>query len=241
MKQSVGELPGAVDAFHKAMDLYRHEHYQKAQALFKDIVLNYPGSAVIDSAQFYLGMAQFQQENWIGAGDEFRKLVEQYPSSTLGGDAEYFQALCDYRQAPSYQLDQDLTNKAIQGFQRFLEEHPGHALTDSAYHYVGLSREKLAHKEYSAASLYVDLEEYASAILYADVVLSNYYDTDWAGPAQFVKARSYYQLKDWERAKRELQAYLDKYGSGKFAVRAREMLVACEQRLPEADAKPAPK
>jgi outer membrane protein assembly factor BamD len=230
-KQGAGREPlGVNDAWSKAKNLYARERYLRAQEILRDIVLNYSGTSIIDSAQFYLGMTSFQLEDYLVAADHFHKLVEQYPSSTLGGDAVYYEARCYYEQAPSYKLDQTLTTKALQGFQRFLEDYIGHALTDSGYKYLGLCREKLAHKEYAASALYYDLGEYASGILYADVVLSNYYDTSFAGPAQFIKGRCYFALKDWDRARHELQTYLDKNPSGRFVLRARQLLSLAANR-----------
>lgn len=231
-KQSSGEQPVGPDvAWQKAKNLFAREKYLKAQQVLKDITLNYPGAAIIDSVQFLLGRTTYEIGEYLTAADQFHKMVEQYPQSAVGGDAEYWEARSYFEQAPQYQLDQEHTTKAMQGFQRFLEEHPQHALADSAYRYLSLCRDKLARKEYAAARLYYDLGEYASAVLYADVVLANYYDTSWAGPSQFLKGRSFYQLEDWGRAQKELQTYVDKYPNGQFALRAREMLAAADKRL----------
>jgi outer membrane protein assembly factor BamD len=240
-KQSSGELIAGPDvAWQKAKNLFAHEHYLKAQQVLKDITLNYPGSAIIDSVQFLLGRTSFEMNQYVTAADQFHKLVEQYPQSTVGGDAEYWEARSYYEMAPNYQLDQDNTDKAVQGFQRFFEDHPQHALTDSAYKYLGLCRDKLAHKVYAAAKLYYDLDEFASAVLYADVVLSNYYDTSWADPAQFLKARSFFDLPDWERARKELQTYIEKYPQGQSTGKAKEMLAVADRHVTTAGGSVAP-
>jgi outer membrane protein assembly factor BamD len=214
---------GVDEAWRKARGLFERERYARAQTVLHDIVLNYSGSAIIDSAQFYLALTSFETEDYVVAADEFHRVAEQYPSSALVGDALYYEALCYYELSPAYPLDQSNTNKALQDFQRFLEEYPTHALADSGYHYLGLTRSKLARKVYAAASLYYGLDEYASAVLYADVVLDNYYDTPLAEPAQFLKARSFYALKTWDRARAELETYLQKYPTGPNSARAREM------------------
>ncbi len=215
---------GVDEAWQKAKSLFARERYLRAQSVLHDIVLNYSGSAVIDSAQFYLALTSFETEDYLVAADEFRRVLEQYPSSALVGDALYFEARCYYQLSPQYTLDQSNTNKALQGFQRFLEEYPTHALADSGYRYLGLTRSKLARKVYAAATLYYGLREYASAVLYADVVLDNYYDTPLAEHAQFLKARSFYALRTWDRARGELDVYLQKYPAGPNAARSREML-----------------
>ena len=239
MKQSAVQTLGPEDSWQKARHLFERGRYYRAQEVLRDIALNYPGSAMIDSVQFLLGRCSFEMGDHLTAADEFQRVVDKYPYSKLVGDALFYAARSLYEEAPAYQLDQDYTTRALQGFQRFLEDHPGHALTDSGYHYLSLCREKLARKEYSAALLYHDLGEYASAVLYADVILDNYYDTSLAGPAQFLKGRSFFALRDWERARKELQTYLDKYPDGRFALRARQMVSqAIERSGPTALSKP---
>jgi outer membrane protein assembly factor BamD len=235
LKQGALQPVGPEDSWQKARQLFERGRYFRSQEVLRDIVLNYPGSAMIDSAQFLLGRCSFEMGDHLSAADEFQRVVDKYPFSKLVGDAIFYAARSLYEEAPAYPLDQDCTNRALQGFQRFLEDHPGHALTDSGYHYLALCREKLARKEYAAAALYRDLGEYASAVLYADVILDNYYDTSLAGPAQFLKGRSFFALRDWPRAQKELQTYLDKYPDGRFTVRARQMLSQAAQRSGPAD------
>ncbi|RPH93413.1 outer membrane protein assembly factor BamD [candidate division KSB1 bacterium] len=228
-KQSFREPLGPNESWQKALNLFHQERYYRSQQVLRDIVLNYSGSAIIDSAQFYLALCSFHLADYLTAADEFHRLVERYPYSKLTGDAVFFEARCYYEESPVYQLDQEFTGKALQGFQRFLEEYAGHSLLDSGYRYLSLCREKLARKEYAAASLYFDLAEYASAILYSDVVLDNYYDTPLAESALFLKGRSYHALKEWARARKELQLYLEKYPQGKHTVRVKQMLASAER------------
>lgn len=227
------EQLGPTEAWEKAKSLFERERYVRAREILRDIALNYSGSAIIDSAQFYLGRTSFELRDYLIAADEFHRVVNQFPYSATAGDAMYYEARSYYEEAPSYQLDQAYTRKALERFQQFLEDHNGHALTDSGYHYLNRCRDKLARKEYTAARLYHDLGEYASAILYATVVLDNYYDTAYAPAAQFLKGRSYFALKDWDRAQRELQAFLDGNPHDRFRVRARQMLALAQRNAAE--------
>lgn len=219
-------LPPQDEAWRKALNFYERERYFQAQQLLRDFVLNYSGSSVVDSAQFYLGRATFELEEYLTAAEEFRRAVAQYPFSRLVGDAAYWEARSYYEQSPSYQLDQTYTSQALDAFQRYLEDYSGHALNDSAYRYIAACRDKLAHKEYAAARLYFDLKEYASAVLYCDGIHANYYDTQWAEPAQYLKARCYDELGNRDRARQEYQVYLEKYPSGRHADVARRFIAA---------------
>jgi outer membrane protein assembly factor BamD len=222
-------IPGPEEAWDKAMKLFEREKYLRAQELLKDITLNFPGSSIVDSVQFYMARCSFEMEDYLTAADEFKRTLDLYPSSSLAGAAAYYEALSYYRESPNYQLDQEVTQKAVESFQRFLEDYPKDALADSGYLYLGKCREKLATKEMAATELYFKLGEYASAVMGADYVLANYYDTPLAEAAQFLKARCFYTLQQWDRARTELQLYLDKFPKGRFAARVRQMQITAEK------------
>jgi outer membrane protein assembly factor BamD len=208
----------------RAMELFNRERYYRAQALLRDITLNYSGSAVIDSAYFYLGRTSFELRDYLVAADEFKRVVTRFPSSTLAGDAAYYEALSYFELAPPYPLDQQYMTQSFDAFQRFLEDYSDHALKDSAYAYMTLAREQLGKKQYVAAELYFQIGEYASAILYAQAVLANYYDTSHAESAQFLIGKCYYYLKDWKRAREEFDNYLRRFPDGRQYRRAEEYM-----------------
>jgi outer membrane protein assembly factor BamD len=216
-----------------AMELFEHERYYRAQQLFQDIALNYSGSAVIDSAYFYLGRCSYELNDYLVAADEFHRVITRFPSSTLAGDASFYEALSYFQLAPCYALDQQFMTKSFETFQRFLEDYSGHALSDSAYAYMAEARERLALKAYRAAELYYQLGEYASAILYAKAVLADYYDTSQAEQAQFLIGKSYQRLKDWKRTYEEYENYLSRFPDGSQFERASELAQMALKRRSE--------
>ena len=214
----------------RAMELFNRERYYRAQQLLRDITLNYSGSAVIDSAYYYLGRTSFELRDYLVAADEFHRVVTRFPSSALAGDAAFYEALSYFELAPPYSLDQQYMTQSFDAFQRFLEDYSDHALKDSAYTYMAQAREQLGKKEYYAAELYYQIGEYASAVLYAKVVLADYYDTSQAEHAQFLVGRSYYALKDWTRAREEFDNYLRRFPDGRHVWRAQGYMKAAGLR-----------
>jgi outer membrane protein assembly factor BamD len=210
---------GVLADWARAKDLYTRERYYRAQKLLRDITLNYSGSAIIDSAYFYLARAGYELSDYIVAADDFRRLIQQFPSSKLAPDAAYYEALCHYELSPDFRLDQTTTEQAFGEFQRFLEDNPSHSLADSAYAHIAKCRDKLGHKQFAALQLYLKLEEYAAAVIYADVVLSDYYDTQWADQAGFDKIRALMKLKEYESAVSAVTDYRRRFPEGKFRAR----------------------
>lgn len=217
-------IPGVRESFSRALDLFERERYYRAQEVLKDIVLNYSGSAIIDSAKLYLGLTYFHMREYLTAADELERIVQLYPTSPIAPTAQYYRALSYYRLAPSYAHDQKYVVKALDEFQRFLEDFDTGILKEEAQEHLAECRDRLARKEYAASLLYYKMNEYASCVLYTDAVLADYYDTWWAGAAQFLKAKCFIALKNKERAAEELEKFLTKYSGRKEAAEARALL-----------------
>jgi outer membrane protein assembly factor BamD len=224
------DLPGPQESFRKAMALYERERYYKAQEILKDMVLNYSGAAIIDSVKLYLGLTYFQMREYLTAADEFQRLRQMYPQSPVAGEAQFQLALSYFKVAPAYPLDQQNTTKALDEFQRFLEDFENHPLKLEGQKYIEECRDRLAHKTYAASLLYFKVDEYASSVLYANAVLDDYYDTQWAGAAQLLKAKCFLALKNEARATEELEKFLTKYPGRKEEGRARALLAALHNR-----------
>lgn len=207
---------GAETDWKRAKNLFERERYFRASQLLRDITLNYSGSAFIDSAYFFLGKSGFEQADYFVAADDFKRLVQQFPSSHLAGAAAYYESRCYYELAPDFRLDQTTTEQAFDGFQRFLEDYPQSEFADSAYSYMAKCRDKLAHKVFAAMKLYLKVEEYASAVIYADALLTDYYDTSWADEAAYEKIRALVKLDEFEKAGAAVTDYKRRFPSGKF-------------------------
>jgi len=231
-KKARREIPGPEESFRKAMNLFNRERYYQAQELFKDIALNYSGSAIIDSTKLYLGLTYYYMRDYLTAADEFQRVGQLYPTSPVAPTAQYYLAMSYLEMAPSYALDQKYTVKARDEFQRFLEDYNEHEWKLEARKRLEECRDKLARKEYAASLLYYKMSEYASCVLYSDEVLANYYDTKWAAAAQLLKAKSYLALKDDTKAAEELEKFLAKYTGSKEEAEARALLREIRNRRP---------
>jgi outer membrane protein assembly factor BamD len=224
------EIPGPQENFHRALHLYQRERYFKAQEILKDVALNYPGSALIDSVKLYEALTYFQMRDYLTAADDFERIRQVYPQSAIAGEAQFYLALSYFKLSPSFGLDQTYTTKALTEFQRLIEDFPNHRLRPDAQRYIEECRDKLGHKEYASALLYYKLGEYASSVLYSDAVLEDYYDTSWAPAAQLLKAKCYIALKDDQHATEELEKYLVKYPGRKEDAEVRALLANLRSR-----------
>jgi len=227
-KARKGEILSASESLHHAMTLYNKEKYLEAQDEFSTITLNFPGSVVVDSAEFYLAESHFAMKEYILAAASYERVITQYPRSALVPMSQFRIGESNYLMSPVYALDQEFTHKAITELQKFIEDYPDHEKVPNAERYLFLCREKLAKKSYTAGELYLKMAAYPSAVMYFDDVLNNYYDTKYAPLALYYKGVALQKNMQTEEARQAFTLFLAKYPDHRFYSRAGERLRALQ-------------
>jgi outer membrane protein assembly factor BamD len=200
-------VQGAGQTFHDGMQFFRDKDYVKARNQFDIVVKQYPASAYADSAQFYLAESYYEQEEYVTAAFEFGSLYRNYPSSRLAPDARFMIAKCYSDQTPRVQLDQEGTSKAIEAFQTFIDYYPKSNLVPEAEKQIMELRNRLAEKYYETAELYNTMGYYRAAIVYYDVVLEQYHDSDYADKAAIGKVKVLMKRHKYVDAKTALEKF----------------------------------
>jgi outer membrane protein assembly factor BamD len=201
----------ADERYELGMKAFKNEDYLEAIEEFKVVALQYQGSKVADSAQFYMGECRFLREEYILAAFEYDILIRTMPSSSFVPRARFRRATCYYELSPNPILDQNYTKKAIDEYQAFLEYHPTDTLVPQAEKRINELNTKLAKKDFENGVTYMHMEYYKAATYYFDVVLDKYHDTPYAEPAMLKKAEALAQRKKYADAKEALEKFRDKY------------------------------
>jgi outer membrane protein assembly factor BamD len=214
-----------------AKEKYDDEDYWDASNDFNIVILRFPGSAVADSAQYFLGCSHYYMAEYIISAAEFRKLINNMPRSPLVPDAQYMLGESYYQMSPRAELDQEYTAKAIQEFQMFVEDFPRHVRREEVEKKLVELRDKLARKHLLNADLYRKMHEFRSSIIYYDIVLEQFYDTDFAEDALYGKALAYIDLDDYKKAKEELLTFKDKFPASKLNSKVERKLKELLRRI----------
>jgi outer membrane protein assembly factor BamD len=212
------------ERFAYATKLFNDKDYFEAKTQFRIIILNAPGSAVVDQAQFYLAECHFNMDEFITAASEYEKLIRLYPRSALLDDAQYKNALCYDKLSPKSDLDQKYTFKAIEEYQRFMEEFSASELAAEAEKRLSALRNKLAKKEFNTGNLYRKMTLYEAAIFSFDDVLNRFYDSQYAEPALFYKGECLFKLQRWSEAKTALEEFAQKFPKSSHLPQAKTLL-----------------
>jgi outer membrane protein assembly factor BamD len=199
------------DRLSYAIKLYNDEDYEQAVNEFSSLVLQYPGNAIVDTAQYYTGMTRYKRKEYILGAYEFSKLIKSMPASKLVAESQYMLADCYYKLSPDFTLDQKYTRSAVKEFQAYIDFFPTGDKVPESEVKIKEMNDKLAHKEYYAAYIYTKLEFYNAALKYYDNVVDIYHDTKYAPMAMYEKTELLINRGRNSEALTEINKFLQKY------------------------------
>ncbi|GBD89067.1 outer membrane protein assembly factor BamD precursor [bacterium BMS3Abin03] len=214
-----------------AIKLYEDEDYEEAVKEFEALLLQYPGSSIVDDAQFYLAKTRFGKHEYIIAAYEFSKLIKNMPASPLVPDAQFMLAECYYELSPNYNLDQSYTKKAIQEYQAFIDFFPLNERVQEAENKINKLNDKLAKKEYSIAKIYEKMDYYNASMKYYDYVVETYHDTPYAPKALYKKIMLLIERKREGEALTETKKFLALYPEDEHAEEINQIKSSLEEKI----------
>lgn len=214
-----------------AIELYNDEDYQEVVGEFQNIILQFPGNAVVDDAQYYLGMTRYNRGEYILAGFEFSKLIKNMPASEFVSDAQYMLAQSYYELSPNYTLDQTYTKKAIDEFQAYIDFFPANARVAEAEEKIQELNTKLARKEYNNAVIYEKMEYYTAALIYYNNVTENYHDTPYAPSALYNRIQLLVKRDRTQDAVADIEKFLQRYPQSSNAGELQDLKMNLENKL----------
>jgi outer membrane protein assembly factor BamD len=228
---NVVENLSAEDRYKLAKAKFDDGNYLDAIEDFRVITLQYPGSRVADSAQFFLAQSYFHRDQFILAASEYETLVRSMSVSPLVPEARFQIGMCYYELSPSSDLDQQYTYKALDAFQSFIEYHPTDALVPQAEEKIRELNTKLAEKEYNSGKIYMKMEYYGAAERQFQFVLEKYHDTDYAPPALIGEVEALIARQKYSEAKKEIDKFFVRYPSSSLVDRAKQLSEQIESNL----------
>jgi outer membrane protein assembly factor BamD len=214
-----------------AIRLFDDEDYEEAINEFQTIILQYPGNAVVDDAQFYLAETRYKRGEYIIAAYEYSNLIKNMPASEFIPKAQFMLAECYYEVSPNFTLDQRYTKKAIEEYQAFIDFFPTNEKVPEAEKKISELNDKLAHKEFEIANIYKRMEYYTAAIRYYDNVLDIYHDSRYAATAMYYKILLLIERNRDSEALAEISKFLQRYPDNSNVNEIQELKLSLENKL----------
>ncbi len=174
----------------KANYYYETEEWSKAQTLFELVIGAYKGRPEAEKAYFYYAYTNYHQQKFTLASYYFKNFSNTFPNSQYREEADYMEHYANYNLSPSYRLDQTYTQKAIDGFQLFINTYPTSPKVKEANSLITKMRTKLENKTYKEAELYYNLKQYQAATQSFQNLLKDFPDSPYAERVRFLIIKS---------------------------------------------------
>lgn len=230
-----GEILAKADAYYEA------EEYLKAQTLYELVISSFRGRPEAEGISYRYAYTYYNLEQYILAAYYFKNFSTTYGASQYQEEAEFMHAYSNYKLSPTFRLDQSYSLTAIEAFEEFANRHPASERVAECNRLIDEMRAKLEIKDYEAAVLYFDLQQYQSAIRSFENLLIEFPDTKKAEDIRYKIVRSAYLLaqnsfveKQEERYNdmlKRAEVYMNRYRSSENAVEVQKMILAAENRL----------
>jgi outer membrane protein assembly factor BamD len=212
--------------FKKAKEYFDQENYAKAIPLLEELMTIYRGTNRGEEVYYYYARAHFAEEDYILSSYHLKNFVRTYPTSQHAEECLFLAALSYYLDSPKYSLDQSNTYLAIQEFQLFVNQYPESERVKEANEYIDKLRLKLETKAFNQGKLYLNTENYKSAIITFQNTLKDFPSTIYKEEILFLTLQSGFLLAEnsieEKKAERYKAAegfyfkYVDAYPNGKL-------------------------
>ncbi|MBL7817288.1 MAG: outer membrane protein assembly factor BamD [Saprospiraceae bacterium] len=227
----------------KSLEYYEKGDYSKAQSLFELIMPSLKGQNILEEISYKYAYTHFFQKNYGSANFYFKNFATTFANSPLREDAEFQAAYSDYKQSPTFRLDQDNSMKAIEGFQYFTNNFPESKRVKECNKLIDEMRHKMEQKAYDEGTLYYNLSNYQASIQVFENLLKDFPETSNAEDIRFLILKAQYEFaknsiyeKQLDRFKLVLEKYKDfkdKYPSSRHQKDAENYLKIANNKIKE--------
>lgn len=194
-------------AFEKAKNMYEDEKYSDAASAFETVVSIGRGTDIGQEAQYLLAESYFKDRRYLLAAAEYERYALFYPNSPRREEVDLKAGKSYYHLSPRYKLDQTNTRKAIEHFRLFNSRYPDSEFVSEAGELINEMRTKLARKKFEAANFYMRTDRYRSAVLYYDLVIDEFPETEWAEKSLVEQIDAYIRYADNSVRGRQAERY----------------------------------
>jgi outer membrane protein assembly factor BamD len=212
--------------YKKAIEYYEAKEYSHASTLLTELVPIYRGTSVADDLYYYHAKSFFAQGDYLMAGHWFRTLVREWPKSEFGEESQYMIGYCFYKESPKARLDQQVTQRAIDALQLYVNLYPESDRMEEANLLITELRDKLVYKSFLTGKLYYDMGNYRAATVALGNSLKSFPDTRYREDLSFMLLDAKYNLAIYSTEdKKELRlndaldeyyAFVDQFPDSKY-------------------------
>lgn len=220
--------------FERATDALQARQYRTATTYYNEVERQHPYSALATRAQLMAAYSSYQDERYDEAISALNRFIDLHPGNERVDYAYYLKALCYYDRISDVRRDQEMTNLALDDFNRLITRFPDSDYTRDAMLKRDLVYDHLAGKEMEIGRYYMNRKEINAAINRFRAVIQNYQTTTHTPEALYRLTEAYTILGVEPEARRIAGVLGYNYPGSKWYERAYNILnEESRQRLVE--------
>jgi outer membrane protein assembly factor BamD len=153
--------------FDRGNEALKEGKWLNAREYFRQVVDNYPQSAVRPDAKLGVGdsfLGEKSAESLVLAANEYREFLTFYPRHDRADYAQYKLAMSHFQQMRAPERDQTETVSALREFQVFFDRYPNSPLTPEVRTKWREARDRLSRAEFRVGYHYFRVRWYPGAI-----------------------------------------------------------------------------
>lgn len=225
----------------KANTYFKNKEFLKAQTLYELVLNSIRGKSDSETVYYNYARTHYELNNYILGAYYFKNFANTFPNSEFREDADFMQAYNYYQLSPSFRLDQQYTEDAIESFQLFANTYPGSDRLKDCNNYIDELRVKLELKAFDQANLYYNLKQYQSATHAFENLLKDFPDSKDVERVRFLMSKASYLLaensvftKQEERYQQALEyanRFTRKYNRSEYLKEIRQIIKDSNKKL----------
>jgi len=225
-----GQLSNS-EKFELGVNYFSNNKFQKAKNEFEFLVQNEQGTNLGLKSTFYLAQTLFELKEYDEASYNFNYYSMFSKDIDNVELAQFMKCRCDFEVTLPYNKDQSNSLFAISIIQEFLDNFPYSKYKEDAYDMIKQLRNRISRKNYEAGRLYLKMKQFDSAFYYFDIVLSEFYDTDYYDKALISYMFTHIVMENYSKAEIYFESNELNFNSSKNKIEAKGMLEDYKNRL----------
>tara|TARA_B100000035_G_C20987638_1_gene548587 strand:+ start:216 stop:1022 length:807 start_codon:yes stop_codon:yes gene_type:complete len=177
-----------------AEEYYDNGEYRRANRLLEQLVPIYRGKPQAERLVYFFADSYFQTKNYYLASYQFESFIKSFPKSQKLEEASFFAAKSHYMMSPTFSLDQEETNTAIEKLQIFMNNYPKSKFTDECNQLISELQNKIEKKEFEVAKQYFTIYDFRAAIKALDNFVADFVGSKFREEALYYKFLASYEI-----------------------------------------------
>lgn len=195
--------------YSKALEYYENEDWVKAQTLLELSIPNYRGKEEAEELFLKFAYTHYYNNEFILSAHYFKSFSSTFYNSDKKEEAEFMSAYSNYRLSPNPRLDQTYTEKAIDGFQLFVNTFPKSDRVAECNELIDEMRAKLEKKAILQGELYYNIGQYEAAVKSFSNMLNDFPDAQEGEKVRYLMLKATYEFANKSIYGKKLERFQD--------------------------------